>query len=184
MNDRTVQDPVGPAYLALRDGLRGFIRRRVAPDVVDDLVQEVFLKMQEHAGELRDSDRISAWAFRIARNVVVDHHRRARSVPVGDLDPAADEPLGGEVNEVVAGWLRPMLVLLPDEYALAIELVDLEGMSQKDFAARAGLSLSGAKSRVQRARQMLEGVVRACCDLEQDVRGNVIGFTRRCEKPG
>jgi RNA polymerase sigma-70 factor (ECF subfamily) len=175
------RDPVGPAYVALRDGLRHFIRRRVAEDHVDDLVQEVFLRMQEHADALRDEERLAAWAYRIARNVIVDHHRRDHArVAREEVAVEADER-DANVNEIVAGWLRPMLALLPDEYAEALELVELEGLTQKELAERAGISLSGAKSRVQRARQMLEGVVRACCDLEQDVRGNVIGFTRRAD---
>jgi RNA polymerase sigma-70 factor (ECF subfamily) len=175
------RDPMGPAYIALRDGLRHFIRRRAHESHVDDLVQEVFLRMQEHAGELREDERIAAWAFRIARNVVVDHHRRGHARGSREKLTADESESSANVNEIVAGWLRPMLALLPDEYAQALELVELEEVSQKDYAARAGLSISGAKSRVQRARTMLEGIVRACCDLEQDTRGNVIGFTRRAD---
>lgn len=179
-------DPAAPAHAALRGGIRQFVRRRVHADHVDDLVQEVFLRLSEHAGELREDGRLAPWAFRIARNVVVDHHRRTarrRADPDVLPDELAGEPVTSDdnVNEIVAGWLRPMLTLLPPEYAEALELVELEGMSQKDYAAHAGLSLSGAKSRVQRARGMLEGVVRACCDLEQDVRGNVIGYRRRAD---
>jgi RNA polymerase sigma-70 factor (ECF subfamily) len=165
--------------MALRDGLRQFVRKRARPDDVDDLVQEVFVRMQAHATELRDEGRLAAWAFRIARNVLVDHARKKKLV----LEPALDLPVepddASNFNEVVAGWLRPMLALLPDEYADALELVELEGMTQQELAERTGLSLSGAKSRVQRARRMLEGIVRVCCDLEQDRRGNVIGWERR-----
>jgi RNA polymerase sigma-70 factor (ECF subfamily) len=80
---------------------------------------------------------------------------------------------------MVAGWLLPMVSLLPDEYAEALEVCDLGGVEQRVYAERKGLSISGAKSRVQRGRRILEELVRACCDLEQDVRGNVIGITRR-----
>lgn len=184
-------DPVGPAYRSLRDGLRQFMRNRVGEAHADDLVQDVFLRMHEHAEGLRDEDRVAAWAYRIARNVVIDHYRarprRAVDAPADAppdwedasiLDLASPEPTENQ-NEIVAGWLRPMLFLLPDPYAEALEAVELEGLTHKEYAARAGLSLSGAKSRTQRARSMLEGIVRACCDLEQDVRGNVIDFERR-----
>lgn len=178
-----------PGYLALREGLRQFIRRRVHPDHVDDLVQEVFLRMHLYASDLRDDERLAGWAFKIARNVIVDHHRRSRGGPVAsvadvpdDLSVEPEDPASNRnVNEIVAGWLRPMIALLPTEYAEALESVELEGLTQQQYADRAGLSLSGAKSRVQRARKMLEGVVRVCCDLEQDARGNVIGYTRRAD---
>ncbi len=179
---------VTPVSVALRDGLRRFVARRVRPEHVDDLVQDILLRMHEHAGELRDEARLGGWAFRIAARVIADHHR-AKKVVVGSSHEAAEvaEPADEKnLNEVVAGWLPPMLALLPDEYAQAVELVDVQGMSQKDYAEHVGLSLSGAKSRVQRGRRMLEEVVRACCDIEVDARGNVIGYQpRACAcKPG
>jgi RNA polymerase sigma-70 factor (ECF subfamily) len=183
---RTGGHAMTPVYLALRDGLRRFVARRVRPEHVDDLVQDILLRMHERAGELHDEARLPGWAFRIAQSVVVDHHRRKRpeiagadperEADDGESDAASDR---GNVNEIVAGWLRPMLALLPDEYEQAVELVDVEGLSQREYAERAGLSISGAKSRVQRGRRMLEEVVRACCDLELDARGNVIGYERR-----
>jgi RNA polymerase sigma-70 factor (ECF subfamily) len=182
---RPSQDSLAPAYATLRAGLRRFVRRRVDDWHVDDLVQEVFVRMQSHAGELRDEQRLAGWAFRIAANVVADHHRRAKTRGVHAERTEPDElPVERETtdeNATVAGWLRPMIALLPAEYAEALELVELQGLTQREYAERAGLSLSGAKSRVQRGRKMLEGIVRACCDLEQDARGNVIGYSRRGE---
>lgn len=181
---RTGGHAMTPVYLALRDGLRRFVARRVRPEHVADLVQDILLRMHERAGDLHDEARLPGWAFRIAQSVVADHHRRKRPEIAGaddveheDHDAEADDE--GNVNEIVAGWLRPMLALLPDEYEQAVELVDVEGLSQREYAERAGLSISGAKSRVQRGRRMLEEVVRACCDLETDTRGNVIGYERR-----
>lgn len=169
---------VTPVYLALRDGIRRFVSRRVRPEHVDDLVQDILLRMHERAGDLHDEARLPGWAFRIAQSVVADHHRRKRPEIAGEADVIESED-EGNVNEIVAGWLRPMLALLPAEYEEAVELVDVQGLSQREYAERAGLSISGAKSRVQRGRRMLEEVVRACCDLETDVRGNVIGYERR-----
>ena len=172
---------VTPAYLALRDGLRRFVARKVAPQHVDDLVQDILLRMHERAGDLRDKTRVAGWAFRIAINVVNDHHRAARPErPLADDDdPPAEASDSTNLNDVVASWLESMVALLPDEYADALQRVDVEGMSQREFAAVTGLSISGAKSRVQRGRYMLEDIVRACCDIELDVHGNVIDYQRR-----
>lgn len=175
---------VKPVYLALRDGIRRFVARRVRPEHVDDVVQDILLRMHERAGDLHDEARLPGWAFKVAQSVVADHHRKARlEQPAGAADelgePDADSDDAGNVNEVVAGWLRPMLALLPEEYEEAVELVDVQGLSQRAYAERSGLSISGAKSRVQRGRRMLEEVVRACCDVEVDARGNVIGYERR-----
>lgn len=176
-----------PVSRALRDGLRRYVAKRVRPENVDDVVQDILLRMHERAAELRDEQKLAGWAFRIAKSVVTDHHRRASGptkVTFGAPDELASservEPSDDEnQNEMVAGWLLPMVALLPDEYAEALEVCDLGGMEQRVYAERKGLSISGAKSRVQRGRRMLEELVRACCDLEQDVRGNVIGITHR-----
>jgi RNA polymerase sigma-70 factor (ECF subfamily) len=174
---------MAPVYGALRDGLHRFVARRVHPSHVEDLVQDIMLRMHERAADLRDDARVAGWAFRIAQSVVADHHRSHRTEPPSAelpdevRDDAADAT--GNVNEIVAGWLQPMLALLPKEYEEAVALVDVQGLSQKEYAARAGLTISGAKSRVQRGRRMLEEMVRACCDLEVDSRGNVIGYERR-----
>ena len=167
-----------PVVLAMKDSLRRFVAKRVSPEHVDDLVQDILLRMHERAGDLRDEARLPGWAFRIAHTVVVDHHRKRRPELHEDVE-VAEERDDGNANEVVAGWLRPMLALLPAEYEEAVELVDVQGLTQREYAERAGLSLSGAKSRVQRGRRMLEELVRGCCHLEQDTRGNVIGFERR-----
>lgn len=176
-------DPAAPpAYVqdALRTSLRSFVARRVHPDHVDDLVQDILLRMHQRAPELRDETRLAGWAFRIAQAIVADHHRARRpGVPLSETDEPAEVEDAGNLNEVVAGWLHPMLALLPDEYAEALELVDVQGLSQRAYAERAGLSISGAKSRVQRGRKMLEDVVRACCDVQLDARGNVIDYQRR-----
>jgi RNA polymerase sigma-70 factor (ECF subfamily) len=175
---------VVPVQLALRAGLRRFVSRRVAAEHVDDLVQDILLRMQERADDLRDEARLAGWAFRIAQSVVTDHHRAKRKeVSSRDPQPIVERPQEaedtGNVNEIVAGWLPRMIAFLPDEYREALTAVDLEGRTHAEYAAQAGLSLSGAKSRVQRGRRMLEQVVRACCDLEIDARGNVIGYERR-----
>lgn len=74
----TPGEPLEHAYSALRAEVRNFVARRVPPDAVDDLAQEVFLRVHEHAGELRDTARFAPWLFRIARSVVVDHLRRQK----------------------------------------------------------------------------------------------------------
>jgi RNA polymerase sigma-70 factor (ECF subfamily) len=172
------------AYRELRADVRQFVARRSPPDAVDDLTQEIFLRMHERAADLRDTSRVAPWAFRIARNVVIDHLRARRPhTPLDEAEePAVDEP-ESTFNESVAAWFRPMIALLPEEYATALELTELGGLSQRELAERMGLSLSGAKSRVQRGRKMLEDVLRACCNFEIDARGNVIGCSPRNGKP-
>ena len=73
----------------LSSDLRRFIRRRVADDhVTDDLLQETFMRIHRNIGTLRQTERLAAWVYQIARNVVHDHHRQALKVT---LVPAESE---------------------------------------------------------------------------------------------
>ena len=164
----------------LSSDLRRFIRRRVSDDhVADDLLQETFVRVHRHIGTLKEADRLTAWVYRIARNVVHDHHRKATSSPVSlaDADPTGDAQ--DRLNQSqcrCADWLEEMIRSLPDGYREAVQLSEIEGLPQQEVADRLGLSLSGAKSRIQRGRVMLKGVLERCCHFEFDRRGNVLGF--------
>jgi RNA polymerase sigma-70 factor, ECF subfamily len=162
--------------------LRRFIRRRVPDDhVADDLLQETFVRVHRHLPALEEVGRVAAWVYQIARNVVRDHFRTAQAtaaaVPLADAEPAdeADDP-HDETRCRACGWLGELVAALPDGYREAVRLSEVEGLSQQAVADRLGLSLSGAKSRVQRGRAMLKDELERCCRFEFDARGNVIDY--------
>ncbi len=66
-----------------------------------------------------------------------------------------------------------MLERLPQRDRQAITLVEYEGLTQNEAARRLGISLSGMKSRVQRARGRLCELLTGCCAVAMDVRGAV-----------
>lgn len=174
----------------LRARLHGFVGRRVGnPEDAEDVVQDVFVRMQRNIDALSSADRLYAWAFRIARNAIADHYRspNRRDVP-GEaaakvMEELAADPIGGELSNdaraEMARCIAPMVRGLPDNYRWAIELTELEGMTQAAAAERLGLSLPGAKSRVQRGRARLKEMLLRCCEIETDRRGRVIAFETR-----
>ena len=166
--------------------LRRFIRRRVADDhAADDLLQETFLRVHRSISTLQEADRVAAWVYQIARNVVLDHHRRAANpaVALGDTDPA-DEPddPGCSLRCRGAGWLDEMIRSLPDGYREAVRLAEVEGLSQQAVADRLGLTLSCAKTRVRRGRAMLKDALGRCCRFEFDGRGNLMDCDPRPDR--
>lgn len=180
----------------IRTGLRAFIAKRVAGEAeADDVVQDVWLKMQQGLGGLKDQSRLMSWIYQIARHAIIDHYRspdRRREMPAGlaaDLEvyqssssmqtASADS---GRLRTELAGCLRPMIERLPEDYRQAVTLVDLEGLTQRAAAAQLGLSLSGMKSRVQRGRRQLKGMLEACCTIELDRRRGVAGYDVRDQK--
>lgn len=69
-----------------------------------------------------------------------------------------------------------MMEELPEKYREALHLTEIQGLTQKELAERLNISLSGAKSRVQRAREKLKGVLLECCHVEVDRRGKVMDW--------
>jgi RNA polymerase sigma-70 factor (ECF subfamily) len=177
----------------LHVNLRAFIARRVRNQAdVDDLVQRVLLQIVKGLGSLRDADRVHAWVYRTARNVIVDYYRSAgsrREHPAGDgadleaaeppAAPTVSEEDDGAALRELAACLSPMLARLSPAAQEAIRLVDLEGATQVEAARQVGLSLSGMKSRVQRGRQELRAVLEACCRIDLDARKSITAYTAR-----
>ena len=78
------------------------------------------------------------------------------------------------MKDCVISCLGEMLLTLPEKYRQAIELTELQNLSQTHLAEKLNISHSGAKSRVQRARQMLKDKMEAAYHIKMDRYGNVI----------
>lgn len=153
--------------------LRRYIAQRVRePDVVDDILQQVFLKAYLNRHRLRSQASLTAWLYRIAANALVDHYRAVLPIEPLPEEWAESEP-EPDLNAEQAPCLPSLLAELPEAYRLALVWSDIEGLALKTVAARLELSLSGAKSRVQRARAQLRQRLFDCCEIETGRRGMV-----------
>jgi RNA polymerase sigma-70 factor (ECF subfamily) len=173
------------AWQDLDSKLRPFIARRVhgAADV-DDIVQDVFLRIQRGLGALRDEDRFGPWVYRVARSAIVDHQRRSAKHVVAGPDDAEDVAIeeaddDGAVERELASYVAAFVAMLPSPYREALTLTELEGLTQKAAAEMLGISLSAMKSRVQRGRQQLRGALEDCCRIALDARGRVLSCEPR-----
>lgn len=164
------------------DQLRTFVRRRIADvDRADDVVSDILLKVHRNVHTVHDPERLPSWLFRIARNAITDEYRRAsrRDTPV-DLH-GIDIPAEGSAADFLddqdailselAACMKPLLAELGDNYRRALELTDIDGLTQAQAAHHEGISLSGMKSRVQRGRRQLADLLGQCCTLTLDARG-------------
>lgn len=182
----TAQLTTEALWTTLSEDLRRFIRRRVADDhLAADLLQETFVRVHRNIGTLRENSRLAAWVYRIARNVIHDHRRRTTNaaVALAECDPIDDSD--GDVQQVPCeggGWLAELIGSLPEGYRDAVQMAEIEGMAQQEVADRLGLSLSGAKSRIQRGRVMLKDALERCCHFEFDGRGNLIDYAPKADR--
>lgn len=173
MNDLTQK-----AWNDHRAALHGFINKRVADGAaVDDLLQEVFVKIHGGSGSLESSETLNAWIYRIARNVIADHYRSQRPVQVLPESLASKElPEEETVQQALSKCVIPFMERLPEPYREAVRLSEIEGISQTELAKRLGISVSGAKSRVQRGREKMKEMLLECCRFEFDSHGTVIDY--------
>jgi RNA polymerase sigma-70 factor (ECF subfamily) len=173
----------------LHDGLRAFIAKRVGNEAeIEDLLQEVFLRVHQNAESLQESERMVSWVFQITRNAIIDHYRsaeRRRELPAGlatEIEQEKNVMAVEEESEAkyeLSHCLRPMIDRLSPEYREAIRLVELEGLTNQEAATKLGLSVPGMKSRVQRGRQQIRKMLDECCLIELDRRRGVVEFEER-----
>ena len=186
---------------SVRRRLLAFVAPRVAnPADAEDVVQDVLLRMVREIDGLRDGDRLDAWAYRVARNAITDEYRRRgragaamtrlqaeRGEETGD--PTAEPVLESDLVEL-RGCLRPLIARLDEPYRSALTATAVDGHTQAEAAAAAGVSLPGMKSRVQRGRDRLREMLLACCAVDttdpalrgRPVTGDAAGGCR-CSEP-
>ncbi|MFA6561369.1 MAG: RNA polymerase sigma factor SigZ [Verrucomicrobiia bacterium] len=152
-----------------------FIAARVAdPATAEDILQDVFVKIQNRLGQLQDPAKLQGWLYLMARNAIIDHYRtRKETTEVPESLPAEPPAHDVEVEELKAAFRR-MIYSLPEPYRDALVLTEFEGLSQKELAKQLGISLSGAKSRVQRGREQLKQMLLERCEFEFDRLGRII----------
>lgn len=170
------------SWHALAQQLRPFISRRVATAAdTDDVLQEVLVRVHRGLAGLRDDERLAAWVYRIARNVIVDHVRARPPAPstASLLAPELEVEDDRAAERDLAAALAFFVTALPSPYREAITLTELEGRTQREAAEMVGVSLSGMKSRVQRGRARLRAMLEACCEIALDARGRVIACAPR-----
>jgi RNA polymerase sigma-70 factor (ECF subfamily) len=180
-------DPVRTAavHAALGEELRRYFARRVQGPLVDDLVQDTFLRVHQGLPGLRDHDRLAPWVMRVARSVLVDHLRKRREDLHEDTDEQdvltvpPDSPFP-DPTAVVASWLPLYIEALAEPYREALRRTELLGHSQARLARDLGLSASGARSRVQRGRRLLREALEACCEIGWE-GGEVVAVARRAD---
>ncbi len=177
---------IAPAWEDIATRLRPFVARRVSPAEIDDVMQDVFVRMQRGLPGLRDAERFTSWLFQIARSSVADHLRVRSRHPLleGDVPDQATEPTDDddETTRALAGCVSMFVAQLASPYREAVTLVELEGLTMREAADMAGITVSGMKSRVQRGREQLRKMFDACCEIAIDARGKPVDFTpRRCK---
>ena len=146
------------------DAIYSYVRRRLVPraDLVDDLVQEVFLAAWETLDRFRSEAPLRAWLLGIARHKVENYYRSRLRAPGGDLDeqePAAAASGAEEsLNELLdqrnrEARARQVLASLPEACALVLLWRYWELRSAREIAAATGKTEKAVERMLARARE-------------------------------
>jgi|SRR5688572_5071754 len=161
------------AWKGLQSQLNAYVNKKVKDKALAaDLMQDVFLKVQANISQLKDTEKLPSWIFRITQHVVMDHFRKSTpDIAAEDLDWGSSQH---EFNECVAQCLSLLMEKLPEKYRVALQLTDVDNLSQYALAERLNISYSGARSRVQRARKLLKEMIEALYLIKTDSYGNIL----------
>lgn len=143
-----------------------FVEKRVGDRAVaEEILQSALVKSVDKLDGVRDS--ALGWFYAVLRNAIVDHHRQraaeARRLEGFAIEHEVHDTRDDELSGVVCRCVRELAGTLKPEYAEALQRIEIEGMSVKDYAAQAGISSNNAGVRVFRAREALRTQVMRSC---------------------
>lgn len=166
-------------YSQFHQALLGFIKSKINNHHdAEDILHNVFIKIATGINDLSRQEKLQSWIYSITRNSITDYYRQANhSKGTAPADGIADTLVLEEYNDATKGLdccLMNFMNQLPAEYRDLIIDVEINGVKQKDLAARYSLAYPSVRSRVQRGREKLKELLLKCCAVESDNRGNVL----------
>jgi len=161
--------------------LKRFIQNRISDETVaEDILQEVFIKIHSNIGNLKSETKLKSWIYQITRNTIIDYYRTKKiEIEFRDeikLEDNYEEKYLDELSECISVLVNR----LPEKYRNAIELTEYKGYTQESMGHLLGLSPSGAKSRVQRAREKLKTMLMECCRSVLEGKDVDLGNPNEC----
>jgi len=176
--------------------LFGYILKHVKnKDDVNDIIQDTFIKVKTNINGLRNTAKFESWIFQIARNTMNDYFRdqkksfdkeeNAKEVTI-ESNAFSEEDVKVKIQTQEFSEYAGFIVSeLPEKYRKAVYMADIEGLSMIEVAEELNISVSGAKSRVQRGRKLIKEIILKCCEVNTDKYGNIVDYEphkRRDEK--
>lgn len=160
--------------------LSAFISGRVDTDAVEDIIQNVFIKIHTQIHSLHDEKKLESWLFQITRNTIIDYYRSNKSsIELPEWLESNKTEEADIIRHELSACLIPMIERLPDKYRLAVHLSEIQQKTQQEVADLEKVTLSGAKSRVQRGRALLKTMLNDCCELEINNKKQLISYERK-----
>ena len=175
---------INVVYKEFNKVLYHYITKRVNnKEDAKDILQNVFIKISQHASSLSDEQKIKSWVYTITRNSIIDYYRTRTDTKLSDLSADLTEGLeedrGIDHFHGLDACIALFIEQLPSEYRNIIIDSEINGIKQKELAEKYEMPYVSLRSRVQRGRERLKKMFMDCCHIELDSRGNILEATPR-----
>lgn len=163
--------------------LLNFIKGKVNDKYeAEDILQEVFIKIYRNIEQLDNQAKLKSWLYKVTNNSIIDYHRKRKDSALGieEVDSErGNEEKNVNMNEEMMTCLKSFLYELPNKYKEALEMYEFKEMKHREISEKLNITLSGSKTRIQRAREKLKEALTECCEMEFDVYGNILEYKQK-----
>lgn len=166
---------VSSLWLDYKNGLKYYILKKVKDkEIANDLLHEVLMKIYNSCCSNHEIKNVRSWMFQIGHNTTIDYLKKENKFTneVPEIFENEESNSYKEATEL----MKPLIKLLPEKYAVPLQLSDIEEIKQAEVSKIINLSLTATKSRIQRARKLLKEKIIECCNLELDKKGNLLSI--------
>lgn len=145
--------------------LLNFIKVRINNSLdAEDILHDIFIKIENDLDKLKTIKNLENWVYRITRNTIIDYYRTKKEY--FELPEWLESTTESFESIDISSCIEGLITKLPKIYQTAIQKAEIEGLSQKELARIENISISGAKSRIQRGRLLLKEILHDCCKIE------------------
>lgn len=156
--------------------IKAFLHKNVSNrSDVDDLLQEILIKTYQNLPTVQDNAKVKSWLFQVANNTIIDFYRR-NGKPELSAESLWYDVEESSVVEQLARCVEPFIKALPSEDAQLLTAIEINGVSQKEYAKQQNINYSTLKSRLKKSRSKLKNLFDDCCKMTIDSQGNLMEF--------
>jgi RNA polymerase sigma-70 factor (ECF subfamily) len=139
---------------------------------IEDLTQEVFLRIFRNLHRFRGQSSFYTWLYRITVNVFFDHNKKRKRadvrlnrlqnalIDVSNLSPDKDDPFRATYDALTHETFSNAIAELPEPFRDVVAMREVDDLSYEEIALQTGISIGTVRSRLSRARARLKEVLR------------------------
>ena len=174
-------------YTEFQPKIHHYLSRMLGPEEAEDVVQEVFEKVNRSLDGFKGQSKLSTWIYRIATNTAIDRLRsaahkhsskqaaleetagtQAKNAWTGQTQTSIDQKV---IRKEMSECVREYIDRLPPDYSTILILSEIEGFKNREIAEILQISLENAKVRLHRARASLKKELDSGCDFYHNEEG-------------